>query len=96
MQEDGKLTLLQAVSLANGTSQTAAISKVYIIRRNMEGNPERQEVAYKEILKGRLLDVNLRATDIVFVPTSGIKMAFADMQALITTSASAVVYSAVH
>lgn len=95
MQEDGKLTLLQAVSLASGTSQTADIRKVYIVRRNPAGSPERQEIAYKQILKGRLPDVNLQATDIVFVPTSGLKMAFADMQALITTSASAVIYSAV-
>jgi polysaccharide export outer membrane protein len=95
MQEEGKLTLLQAVSMAEGTSLTASIGRVYLIHHNENGAPERLEFAYRQILKGKIADVPLHPEDIVYVPASGIKLAFADTQQLMMAAASAVIYESV-
>ena len=37
MQEDGTLNVLQAISLANGTSIAASTGTIYLLRRNADG-----------------------------------------------------------
>ena len=49
MQEDGRLNILQAISLANGTSQLASIKNIYLIRKNADGSEVDMAIAYKKI-----------------------------------------------
>ena len=37
MQEDGKMTVLEALSMANGTLLTAEVNKIFLLRRNPDG-----------------------------------------------------------
>lgn len=96
MQEEGTLNVLQAISLANGTSPLSSIKTIYLLRRNQDGTVVYVALPFKKITRGKSADVQLHATDILFVPTSGFKLFYADTQYLINTAASASIYAAVY
>jgi polysaccharide biosynthesis/export protein len=65
------MTVLQALSLAEGMTTTAAGQKAKILRRSEPG-AERTEIAVdvKKILSNQAPDVTLRADDILFIPNN--------------------------
>lgn len=89
MQEDGKLTVLEAISLASGTTLPASIGKVYLLRRNADGLQEYTELPFDKMSHGKAGDIQLRATDVLYVPTSKIKSAFINGQGVLAAAASA-------
>jgi polysaccharide export outer membrane protein len=69
LMDRGGLTVLQAIALAGGTTQTAKLNGVQIIRKTeagMSGTP----VELKKILRAKAPDVTMQADDILFVPSS--------------------------
>lgn len=72
--EKEQITVLQALSLAEGLDRDAAPKKARILRPSAVG-AERIEIAVdlKRILDGSAQDVALRANDILFVPTNAAK-----------------------
>ena len=95
MQEEGTLNVLQAISLANGTALAASTKRIYLIRRNPDGTAVDMELAYQKISQGKASDIQLRATDVLFVPTSGMKSILTNSQAVLASAASASIYAAV-
>lgn len=93
MQEDGTLNVLQAISLANGTGPTASMKKIYLLRRNSDGTEVYIELSYKGITRGKYADVQLHATDVLFVPTSAFKSVLTNSQAVLASAASASIYA---
>jgi polysaccharide export outer membrane protein len=94
MQEEGTLNVLQAISLANGTSTIASTKTIHILRRNEDGTGVDMAIAYKKISEGKQADVQLHATDVLYVPTSGVKSAVFNWQSLLAATASASIYAA--
>lgn len=94
MQNNGKITLLQAVALAAGVNRTAATSKTRIIRKTDKGFEEAQ-VDLKRLLLGKAADVALQPEDIVYIPPSRTKSILMRAPSLAQTAASSAVYSAV-
>jgi polysaccharide export outer membrane protein len=72
-----KMTVIQALALAEDLKPTAAQSKAMIIRKNPAAKDGREEIAINltKILEGREHDAQLRADDILFVPDSAGKKA---------------------
>ena len=95
MQEEGTLNVLQAISLANGTAMTASTGKIYLLHRNDDGSVVDIALEYNKISRGKSNDVQLHAADVLFVPTSKIKAALTNSQAVMSAAASASVYAAV-
>jgi polysaccharide export outer membrane protein len=93
MQEEGTLNVLQAISLANGTSVTASTRTIYLLRHNADGTEVDIAVPYKKIANGKNTDMQLRATDVLYVPTSMLKAALTNSQAILTSAASASIYA---
>jgi polysaccharide export outer membrane protein len=78
LSEKEKISVLQALSLAEGLDRTAAPKDAKIMRSVAESDTRQEiQVNLKEILAGKSGDVSLRANDILFVPTSGAKSALA-------------------
>ena len=77
LSEKEKISVLQALSLAEGLDKLAAAKDARIMRL-VPDSDNRQEISVnlKEVLAGNSGDVSLRANDILFVPTSGAKSAF--------------------
>ena len=63
------LTILQAVALSGGTTRTAKLSGVRILRKSPSGMTE-TPVELKKIMQAKAPDVSLQANDILVVPSS--------------------------
>lgn len=94
MQEDGTLNVLQAISLANGTSPTASTRTIYLLRRDVDGTEIDIALRYKGITEGKYRDVQLQATDVLYVPTSAMKSTLINSQGILAAAASASIYTA--
>lgn len=73
MDNGGKLTVLQAIALAGGTTSTAKLGDVRIIRKSPQGVAE-IPVSLKKMLRAKVDDLPLQANDILFVPASARKI----------------------
>lgn len=87
MQNNGKLTVLQAIALASGTNRTAALSQAKIIHETSAGYQE-AKINLKKLLHGSSPDIPLMANDILFVPNSKLKTAVASSFTTVIQSAS--------
>jgi polysaccharide export outer membrane protein len=96
MQEDGKLDVAQALSLAMGTSLLAKTGEIHIIRRRPDGTFVEFMANYKDITNGKATPPQLQAQDIVYVPNSKIKTIFSDSQSIINSAATATIYRTVN
>lgn len=95
MQEDGKLDVAQAISMAMGTTLLASTKHILIIRRKPDGTFVQFEVSYKQMVRGKLAPPELQPQDIVYVPNSQLKTAFSDVQGIISAAGVAAVYRTV-
>ena len=73
--EHEQISVLQAISLAEGLMPSAATNSARLLRNAGPGK-DRQEIAVqlKPIMKGDAPDVPLHANDILFIPTSATKV----------------------
>jgi polysaccharide export outer membrane protein len=75
LEDRERITVLQALAMAEGLSGTAAKGSARIIRRSQDGSRTEIPVNLSKVLKGKSQDVELAANDILFVPTSAGKAA---------------------
>jgi len=94
MQNSGRISLLQAVAMAQGVNRTAARKRTRIIRKNASG-VEETVFDLKQVLEGRAADPQLQPEDIVYIPPSTPKALLMRTPALVQSAASAAVYQAV-
>ncbi|HEY0797172.1 MAG TPA: polysaccharide biosynthesis/export family protein [Acidisarcina sp.] len=90
-----KLSVVQALALAEGTTATASLGKARLIRDSPQG---RQEIALdlKSILKSESADVILQAGDVVFVPGSVTRgIGRRSLDTLLATAGGVAVYSTI-
>ena len=95
MQEEGTLTVLQAISLANGTTLPASTGSAHLLRRNADGTGVDIALPLDKISHGKAADIQLHATDVLYVPTSKIKSTFINGQSIMAGAASAAIYATV-
>jgi polysaccharide biosynthesis/export protein len=94
LAEKEQISVLQAVSLAEGLESVASAKSARILRQSTPGG-ERTElrVNVQEILDGRAKDVSLQANDILFIPNSVAKSAsIRALQAAIQVGTGMAVY----
>jgi polysaccharide export outer membrane protein len=92
MQEDGKLNGAEALALSGGTVLQAKTSGLRVIRRNPDGTVLDFSLSYDGIASGKQSPLQLQAQDIVYVPLSKVKAAFADTQSVLSSAASSAIY----
>jgi polysaccharide biosynthesis/export protein len=95
MQEDGKLSVLQAVSIAGGTSIIASTGSVYVLRKGQDNTYVWLQLPFKKMTQGKALDVQLRAEDMVYVPTNRFKATVTSTQGILAAATSASIYAGV-
>jgi polysaccharide export outer membrane protein len=69
MQNEGTISLLQAIAMAEGSTSTAALDHAKLIRKTPEGYVEILAPLQK-ILNGQAPDREMQAEDILYVPNS--------------------------
>ena len=93
VMENSHMTILEAYAMAQGANPTAALDRAQLIRKS---GSEGQVVSLKKILAAKAPDMNLQPDDIVFVPTSGAKVASRrTIDALVQTASGIAIYSRV-
>lgn len=93
MQDDSKLTVLQALSLAAGTNKTAKEGSTRLIRK-VNGNLQEQTVPLSDIERGRKPDMQLEANDVLYVPFSMAKNITMGAAGIVSSTGSAAIYAA--
>jgi polysaccharide biosynthesis/export protein len=68
-----QLTALKILSLAGGLTKIAKLSHSYIIRQDAQGKQTETEVDLKKILQRQAEDVQMRASDILYIPDDRVK-----------------------
>jgi polysaccharide export outer membrane protein len=90
-----KMTVIQALALAEDLKPTAARSKAMIIRKDPAAPDGREEIAVNltKVLEGHQHDSQLQANDILFVPDSNGKKALRrGAEAAITAATWGIIY----
>src|SRR5579883_125992 len=93
MQDEAKLTVLQAVAMASGANRTAKEDETRLIRK-VNGNYREQTVALKEIEKGKAPDMQLEADDVLYVPFSMGRNMVLGASSILSSTSSAAIYAA--
>jgi polysaccharide biosynthesis/export protein len=94
MQEEGKLNVAEALALAGGTLMQAKTNGLRVIRRNPDGTVLDFSLSYDGVTKGTQTPLALQAQDIVYVPMSKLKAVLSDATSIISSAASAAIFSA--
>jgi polysaccharide biosynthesis/export protein len=93
IENSDRLTVLQAIALAQGTNRTASLDHTKLIRKTGTGHEE-LPVPLKKILADKVPDQMLADGDILFVPSSGAKNALRDVESILPSAAGAAIYRA--
>lgn len=92
MENDGKISLLEAIAMAGGPNQTASTNHARLIRKSATGYTE-TSLQIKNILQGNSGDVQLQSEDIIYVPTNVAKAAvYRTTPSLLSAATSAAIY----
>ncbi len=94
MQNNGRISLLQAVAMAQGVNRTAARKHTRLLRKTASGIDE-TILNLKQVLEGGAADPQLQPEDIVYIPPSTAKSLVMRTPALMEAATSAAVYQAV-
>jgi polysaccharide export outer membrane protein len=90
---DGTLTVLQAVAAAGGTPGSAAPNSSRLIRRTAVGGYQSDPVPFSAMQKGKKPDIQLQAGDIVYVPFSYLRNTALGLTGIAAAATSAVIYT---
>jgi polysaccharide biosynthesis/export protein len=84
-----RMTVMQAIAMAEGTTSVASLGKTIIVRQS-SSDTERKEIPVdlKQVMRGKEKDELLEANDILFVPESGLKASLQKMGQIGTQAAS--------
>lgn len=92
MQNESRMTVLQAIAMAAGANKTAAESRARILHNN-NGQYEERDLPLKEIERGDAPDELLKADDVIFIPFSYAKNIVVGTSAIVTSASSALIYA---
>lgn len=64
-------TIVAALSQAEGFTPDANLNSVHVVRGSL-GNPELYVINFNDVLKGKAKDLELRPSDVIYVPPTGL------------------------
>jgi len=91
IENNDRLTVLQAIALAQGTTRTASLDHAKLIRKSASGREE-ISLQLKKIVANKAPDEVVGDGDILFVPSSASKTAMRNMEAILPSVAGAAIY----
>jgi polysaccharide export outer membrane protein len=95
MENDGGISILQAVAMAGGINHTASISHTRLIRKTANGYSD-ISVPLNKLLHDGGGDMPLQTEDIVYIPTNVTKAAlYRTAPSLVSAASSAAIYRAI-
>ncbi len=92
MHDNGRMTVLQALSEAQGTTRVASAKKAVLLRRSPNGTV-RIPINLNAVLKGKAPDEPMESEDILFIPSSALKNFEQDTQGVVASVSGAALYT---
>jgi polysaccharide export outer membrane protein len=91
---DNRMTVLQAVAQAGGTTPSAVPNHSTLIRRTADGKYSVIRLRISDMAKGKKPDVEMQANDILYIPFSYLRNALSSgVSGLVTEAAAAAIYT---
>jgi polysaccharide biosynthesis/export protein len=88
-----QLTTLKILALAGGLTRTAKTDRAVIIRKDTQGKQTETEVDLKKIINRQSEDLQMRASDILYIPDSRTKQVlYAALQVSTSVATSVAIY----
>jgi polysaccharide export outer membrane protein len=91
MQDNGKMTLLQALAQAGGASYSSAMNGARLLHKTESGYVATQ-VKVGDMVNGKLNDIELARNDILYIPPSKMKHLAGNTQSVVNSAAGAMIY----
>jgi polysaccharide export outer membrane protein len=91
MHDNGKMTVLEAISEAQGLARDASGSHVLLLRKTADG-AQTTPVDLKAMMRGKVPDIPLQSGDVVFVPSSGLKSFGTNTAGIFASVSGAAIY----
>jgi polysaccharide export outer membrane protein len=96
VEHNDRLTVLQALALAQGTNQTASLGATQLMRKTESGRLQ-YGLDLKKVFKGEAPDVLLADGDILYIPVSYKKVySLRALEAMISVGTGVAIYSSYH
>jgi polysaccharide export outer membrane protein len=92
MQNESRMTVLQAIAMASGANRTASAAHVHLVR-NRDGAFEEQEISLKEMERGEIPDMLLQPNDVLYVPFSFGRHIIMGSSSIVASASSALIYA---
>jgi polysaccharide biosynthesis/export protein len=92
MQNNSRLTVLEAIAMAGGVARTASESHTRLIH-NSNGQFRERDLPLKEIEQGKAPDELLQADDVIYVPFSFGKNVMMATNSIVASTSSALIYA---
>jgi len=92
MQNNSRLTVLEAIAMAAGVDRTASEGRARIIH-NTNGKFEERDLPLKEIEQGTAPDQLLEADDVIYIPFSFGKNVLMGTNSIVAATSSALIYA---
>jgi polysaccharide export outer membrane protein len=92
MQDDSKLTVMQALALAAGINRTAAEKRARLLRKGKNGYAE-VPIPLHAMERGQSPDLQLKADDILYIPFSARKNLMLGGSNVLASAGSALIYA---
>ena len=92
MQDNGKITLLQALAQAGGSNRTAKLNHTVLLHKKANGYV-REEIPLARIQRGLAGDIQLLPNDVLFVPSSTVRNMMQNTQDIVASLSGASLYA---
>lgn len=92
MQNNSRMTVLQALAMAAGVNKTASEARARLIH-NQNGQYQERDLPLKEIEQGKAPDELLDPDDVIFIPFSFGKNVLLGTNSIIAATSSALIYA---
>lgn len=92
MQNNSRLTVLEAIAMASGVNRTASESRARVIH-NANGHFEERELPLKDMQQGKAPDQLLQADDVIYIPFSFGKNILMGTNSIVAATSSALIYA---
>ena len=92
MQNDSRMTVLEAIAMAAGVNRTANEKQARVIH-NVNGQFNAEDLPLREIEKGEAPDELLQANDVIYIPFSFAKNVMMGTSSIMASTTSALIYA---
>lgn len=92
MQNESRMTVLEAIAMAAGVNRTADEKKAVVIH-NVNGQFDAEPLLLRKIMRGEAPDELLQANDVIYVPFSFAKNVVMGTSSIVASASSALIYA---